>query len=207
MELRNLARETQRGYLTGVKGLAQPYHQSPGSLTKDEIEDHLLPLKNEKGNTTGRCGAVAAGWRFFYTHVTEQPIPFDCQIRRKNRKLPTVLSQEDIWKIINATKHLKHRLIHFMIVVLIGAVIISGIVGDVEGTVALCLESRFLDYQEPHPPFAFAFSRHVPRRAIYSQSSGIKWKTKYEVKVHFCIDGPGGSCKVLGTANLHCSII
>lgn len=36
-----------------------------------------------------------------------------------------------------------------MIIVLIGAVIISGIVGDVEGTVAICLESQFLDYQQP----------------------------------------------------------
>ena len=111
MELRNLARETQRGYLSAVKGLAQHYHQSPDSITKDQIEDYLLYLKNEKGNTTGSCGAVAAGLRFFYTHVVEHPIPFDCKIRRKNRKLPTVLSQEEIWKIINATQHLKHRLI------------------------------------------------------------------------------------------------
>jgi integrase/recombinase XerD len=111
MELRNLAKETQRGYLSAVKGIAQHYHQSPDNLTKDEIEDYLLYLKNEKGNTSGTCGAVAAGLRFFYTHVTEQPIPFDCQIRRKNRKLPTVLSQEEIWDLINAAENLKHRLI------------------------------------------------------------------------------------------------
>jgi integrase/recombinase XerD len=111
MELRNLAKETQRGYLSAVKGIAQHYHQSPDDLTKDEIEDYLLYLKNEKGNTSGTCGAVAAGLRFFYTHVTEQPIPFDCQIRRKNRKLPTVLSQEEIWDLINAAENLKHRLI------------------------------------------------------------------------------------------------
>jgi hypothetical protein len=36
-----------------------------------------------------------------------------------------------------------------MIIVLIGAVIISGIVDDEEGTIAICLESRFLDYQQP----------------------------------------------------------
>jgi hypothetical protein len=77
-ELRNLARETQRGYVSAVKGLAQHYHQSPESLTKGEIEDYLLYLKNEKGNTTGSCGAVAAGLRFLYTHVVEQLIPFDC---------------------------------------------------------------------------------------------------------------------------------
>ena len=33
---------------------------------------------------------------------------------------------------------------HFMIIVLIGAVIISGIVDDEEGTIAICLESRFV---------------------------------------------------------------
>jgi len=27
----------------------------------------LLYLKNAKGNTTGSCGAVAAGLKFFYT--------------------------------------------------------------------------------------------------------------------------------------------
>ena len=111
MELRNLAKNTQRGYLGAVKGLASFYRQSPDKLTKDQIEDYLLYLKNSKGNTTGSCGAVAAGLRFFYTHVTEQPIPFDCQIRRKNRKLPTVLTQEEIWDLINAAENLKHRLI------------------------------------------------------------------------------------------------
>ena len=111
MELRNLAKNTQRGYLGAIKGLASFYRQSPDKLTKDQIEDYLLYLKNGKGNTIGSCGAVAAGLRFFYTHVVENPIPFDYRIRRKNGKLPTVLSQEDIWKLINATQHLKHRLI------------------------------------------------------------------------------------------------
>jgi integrase/recombinase XerD len=111
MELRNLARETQRGYLSAVKGLARHYHQSPDKLTKDEIEDYLLYLKNDKGNTSGSCGAVAAGLRFFYTHVVENPTPFDYRLGRKNRKLPTVLTQEEIWDLINAAENLKHRLI------------------------------------------------------------------------------------------------
>jgi integrase/recombinase XerD len=68
MELRNFAKNTQRGYLGAVKGLACYYHQSPDQLTKDAIEDYLLYLKNGKGNTIGSCGAVAAGLRFFYTH-------------------------------------------------------------------------------------------------------------------------------------------
>ena len=33
------------------------------------------------------------------------------EINKENKKLPTVLPQEDIWNIINATDNLKHRLI------------------------------------------------------------------------------------------------
>ena len=39
MELRNLAKNTQRGYLGGVKGVASFYRQPPDNLTKDQIED------------------------------------------------------------------------------------------------------------------------------------------------------------------------
>jgi integrase/recombinase XerD len=35
MELRNFAKNTQRGYLTAVTGLARHYRQSPDKLTKD----------------------------------------------------------------------------------------------------------------------------------------------------------------------------
>jgi site-specific recombinase XerD len=111
MELSNLAKNTQRGYLTSVIGLARHYHQSPDKLTKDMIEDYLLYLKNDKGNTSGSCGAVAAGLRFFYAHVVEKPIPFVYRVRRKNSKLPTVLTQEEIWDLINAAENPKHRLI------------------------------------------------------------------------------------------------
>ena len=39
MELRNLAKNTQRGYLGAVKGVASFYRQPPDNLTKDQIED------------------------------------------------------------------------------------------------------------------------------------------------------------------------
>jgi len=53
MELRNLSKHTQRGYLKSVKGLAQHYQQSPDKLTKEMIEDYLLYLKNERRTFAG----------------------------------------------------------------------------------------------------------------------------------------------------------
>ena len=111
MQLQNLSDNTQRGYLAAVSGLAKHYHQSPDQLTKEMIEDYLLYLKNDKGNAPNSCASALSGLRFFYNHVAEQQICIEYSLSRKVRKLPTVLPQEDIYNIINATSNLKHRLI------------------------------------------------------------------------------------------------
>ncbi len=111
MELRNLSNHTQKTYLAAVTGIAKYYHKSPDQLTQEMIEDYLLYLKNEKGNAPNSCGTVLTGIRFFCNHVTEQEIPVEYSLAKKVRRLPTVLTQEEVWDIINAPTYLKHRLI------------------------------------------------------------------------------------------------
>jgi site-specific recombinase XerD len=111
MELRNFSKNTQRYYLSAVIGLSRYYQQSPDKLSQEQIEDYLLYLRNGKGNTAGSCACVAAGLRFFYNHVADNQIPIVYSGRKKANKLPTVLSQEQIWKLINTPQNLKHRLI------------------------------------------------------------------------------------------------
>ena len=111
MDLSNLSDNTQRRYLSAVSGLAKHYHQSPDQLTKEMIEDYLLYLKNDKGNAPNTCASNLSGLRFFYNHVLKQNISIEYSLSRKVQKLPTVLPQEDIWKIISAADNLKHRLI------------------------------------------------------------------------------------------------
>ena len=111
MDLKDLSKHTQRTYLAAVTGLAKHYRTSPDKLTQEMIEDYLLYLKNVKGNAPNTRGTVLTGLRFFYGHVAQKEIPIDHSACRKVRKLPTVLVQEDIWKIISAPENLKHRLI------------------------------------------------------------------------------------------------
>jgi site-specific recombinase XerD len=111
MELRNLAKGTQYYYRLAVKGIARFYNQPPDTLTREMIEDYLLYLKNDKGNTGGSCGCTVSGLRFFYRYVAEKEISFTFSVGKRPTKLPTVLSPEQIEKLINAAKNLKHRLI------------------------------------------------------------------------------------------------
>jgi site-specific recombinase XerD len=111
MDLSNLSDNTQRRYLSAVSGLAKHYHRSPDQLTEEMIEDYLLYLKNDKGNAPNTCASNLSGLRFFYNHVLKQDISIEYSLSRNVQKLPTVLPQEDIWKIISAAGNLKHRLI------------------------------------------------------------------------------------------------
>ncbi len=111
LELKNLSHHTQRAYLAAVTGIARFYNQSPDKMTKEKIEDYLLYLKHDKGNAPNSCYSVLTGLRFFYKYVTEKEIPVTYSIRRTTRKLPQVLTMEEIWKIICSTNNLKHRLI------------------------------------------------------------------------------------------------
>lgn len=111
MELRNLSHHTQRSYLTAVKGLSRHYQKSPDKLTQEMVEDYLLYLKNDKGNALSSCRAVFTGLKFFYNNVAAEQIRIEYSGGKKARKLPEVLTQEEIWDIIEAPKNFKHRLI------------------------------------------------------------------------------------------------
>jgi site-specific recombinase XerD len=111
MELKNLSKHTQRAYLAAVTGLVRHYRQSPDEATQEMVDDYLLYLKNDKGLAPNSCGSALNGLRFFYKHVAQKELTFDYSIRKRPRKLPTVLTMEQIWKIICATDNLKHRLI------------------------------------------------------------------------------------------------
>jgi site-specific recombinase XerD len=111
MDLKNLSPHSKRTYLAAVTGLAKHYRQSPEKITDQMIEDYLLYLKNEKGNAPASCCTALTGLRFFYSNILDKPISVGFRLTKKPRKLPTVLTKEQIWKIICVPKNLKHRLL------------------------------------------------------------------------------------------------
>lgn len=111
MELRNLSKNTQRAYLRAVSGLAMHYKKSPDKVSKDMVEDYLLYLKNDKKHASNSVGTAVSGLRFLYNHVLSNAENSPNYAQRRTRKLPVVLTQEEIWKIIDAPDNLKHRLI------------------------------------------------------------------------------------------------
>jgi integrase/recombinase XerD len=111
MQLRDLSVHTQRSYLSAVSGIARHYNMSPDKISKTMVEDYLLYLKNVRNHASNGVATVVSGLKFFYKYVLSNEENAPEYAQRSRRRLPVVLTPEEVHGIINAPKNLKHRLI------------------------------------------------------------------------------------------------
>jgi site-specific recombinase XerD len=112
MKVRNLARKTQIAYVTQVARFAKYFGKSPAILGPEQIRSYLVHLINDKHVSWSLFNQTACGLRFLYRvtvprdwHVEQSPFP------RQERKLPVVLSLEEVARYFEAIINLKHRAI------------------------------------------------------------------------------------------------
>lgn len=110
MELRNLSYRTQKKYLEAVTALAKFYKTPPDRISYEMIEDYLLYLKTVKQLAPSTIRGYLDRLKFFYNSVQKNDPPLKLPYKKRRKKLPTVLSIEDVERLINAPANLKHRL-------------------------------------------------------------------------------------------------
>ena len=112
MQLRNFSPETQKSYLNSVTGLAKYYRRSPDVVSPAEIQDYVIYLLSERKLAIGSCHTIITALRFFYSVTLGEsrdraPIP---EIKNY-RRLPEILSGEELEKLFAVVKNIKHRVI------------------------------------------------------------------------------------------------
>jgi integrase/recombinase XerD len=113
LQRRNYSPETTRGYIHAIKQFAEYFGKSPEQLGGDEIRQFELHLLKEKNLAPGTVEGRMSALRFLYRKVLKrQDIAYDDLIFPKvPRKLPVVLSPEEITRMIEAAPNLMHRTI------------------------------------------------------------------------------------------------
>jgi len=112
MVLRGLAPNTQRTYLQAVSQLARHYGRSPDAISKREVKAYLLYLHQGAKRSTSTCNVAAAAMRFLY-HQTlgRSAAGFDIPFARRPKKLPQVLSRQEVARLLSGTRFLRHRVL------------------------------------------------------------------------------------------------
>jgi site-specific recombinase XerD len=109
MTVRNFSPYTQRGYLFAVARFARHFNMSPAELGPEHLREYLNQLIAQKISASYFNLNVAA-LRFLYTVTLEREwvltkLPF----QKRPRKLPTVLSIDEVTRFLAAVSDCKMR--------------------------------------------------------------------------------------------------
>ena len=104
MQIRNLSPHTQRAYVEQVVRFARHFRKSPEHLGPAEIRTYLLYLAQEKHLAASSIIVAVSALRFFYTVTLKRSwiVKDDIPTGRQARKLPVVMSQEEVARFLAA---------------------------------------------------------------------------------------------------------
>lgn len=109
MTLRGFQDKTQRGYIRIVSAFAEFLGRSPETATPEDVRAYQIHL-SQAGVPTAATNARIAALRFLFTMTLDRPDLSRRLVRVfQPRKLPSVLSPDEVGALLAATTCLKHR--------------------------------------------------------------------------------------------------
>ena len=113
MQIRNLTVNTQRVYVAQVVHFACHFRKSPDLLGPAEIRTYLIHLTRERHLAASSVIVAVSALRFFYTVTLKRPwvVADDIPAGRQAKKLPIVLSQDEVACFLGAVDNLKQRMV------------------------------------------------------------------------------------------------
>ncbi len=112
LELKRYSFNTAKSYISSFEKFINRFHKTPiNQLTEIEIRKYLKEL-HDKGVSNAYLHLVVNSIKFYYETVLDMPNRFYTIERpRIEKKLPKVLSVEEIKLLINNTNNIKHKCI------------------------------------------------------------------------------------------------
>jgi site-specific recombinase XerD len=109
MSVRNMSPATQRSYISAVSKFSRYFRQSPDNLTLDDVRAFQVHLVST-GISWAALNQIVCALRFFYgVTLGEAEIPERIPYARQPRKLPVILSADEIVRFLEAVSSLKCR--------------------------------------------------------------------------------------------------
>ena len=110
LQIRHYSPTTIRLYLYAIREFSRHFGKPPDQLGAEHIRRYQLFLTREKKVSTSTYVLMVCALRFFYTHtlhrkVAVERIPFP----RRERKLPLILSRDEVRALLEAPSDLRHR--------------------------------------------------------------------------------------------------
>ncbi len=112
MKIRNMAQSTIDAYTWHVTKFCEFFNSPPEELGPEEIRQYQLYMIEQKKSSWSSYNQAVCGLRFLYEvtlkrHWAVRHIPFG----KRPKKLPVVLSDEEVTRLIQCVDNPKHRMV------------------------------------------------------------------------------------------------
>ncbi len=107
--LRNYSRATVKSYLACLKEYFQ-WIRSDFSLPGENMIKRFLLAKQERGYASQTVNLYLNAIRFYYYQVVRNYFKLDIKFAKRSKKLPIVLTKDEILRILDCISNPKHRL-------------------------------------------------------------------------------------------------
>src|SRR6202171_3592074 len=110
LQRRNYAQTTVAAYIHALREFAQYFHRPPDQLGPDHIRQFQLHLLRDRKLAANTVKQRVAAVRCFLVRTLKRPyLREDIPYPKAPRRLPVVLSQEEVARLIDAASNLSHR--------------------------------------------------------------------------------------------------
>jgi integrase/recombinase XerD len=110
MQLHSFAKRTQDSYLRVVRQLAEYCNKPPDQITEEELRQYFLYLKNVKRCSRSSITLALCVIKFFYERTLQrQWSTLDLVRPPREKKLPVVLSVEEVRQILARVRRWRYR--------------------------------------------------------------------------------------------------
>jgi site-specific recombinase XerD len=110
MQLHSFAERTQDSYLRAVRQLAAYFNKPPDQISEEELRQYFLYLKNVKKASRSTMTLALCGIKFFYERTLQwQWVTLAIVRPQQEKKLPVVLSVEEVRQILARVRRWRYR--------------------------------------------------------------------------------------------------
>jgi len=112
---RKYSYKTIKAYIYFNKDFLNFLGKRPPDINDDDIKNYLLHLAENKQSATSTLNQAINALKFYYGEVLKRKFVYEIKRPRKDKKLPVILSQEEITKILSSVDNIKHKAILMLI--------------------------------------------------------------------------------------------
>jgi site-specific recombinase XerD len=111
LKARKYSPRTVKLYIQANRGFLSFLQKPPTEVQKDDVTRYLAYREQHDRSSASSLNIALSAFRFFYGIVLKRDIAAERKRPKADKRLPLVLSKEEVNAIMNSVRNLKHRLL------------------------------------------------------------------------------------------------